>query len=93
MLTETGTRHRRRRHPFLWLLLMAALLMGTALATAITPGAGKAGSARADDAAAPPAPSGVTAVDGNTPGVVVLAWNVVDSAAYYRIGWVSSERV
>ena len=92
MLTETGTRHRRRRHPVLWLLL-AALLLGTALATAIAPGAGKAGPARADDAAAPPAPSGVTAVDGNTPGVVVLAWNAVPDAAYYRIGWVSSDRV
>ena len=92
MLTETGTRHRRRRHPVLWLLLLAALLLGTALATAIAPGAGRAGLVRADDAA-PPAPSGVTAVDGNTPGVVVLAWDAVPDAAYYRIGWVSSERV
>ena len=93
MLTETGTRHRRRRHPVLWLLLLAALLMGTALATAIAPGAGKADSVRADDDTAPPAPSGVTAVDGNTPGVVVLAWNAVPDAAYYRIGWVSSDRI
>ena len=38
-----------------------------------------------------PAPASVSAVNGNNPGEVVVSWNAVADAAYYRIGWMADE--
>ena len=35
------------------------------------------------------APADVTVRDDDTPGDVVISWNTVDAADYYRIGWVA----
>ena len=40
----------------------------------------------AQDSLSPP--TGVTAVDGDSPGEVKLTWNAVPDANYYRVGWV-----
>ena len=33
-------------------------------------------------------PQNISAVDGTNPGAVVISWNAVTGAAYYRVGWV-----
>ena len=38
---------------------------------------------------APPPPSAITAVNGPNPGEVVISWNPVLDAAYYRVGWIA----
>ena len=38
---------------------------------------------------APPAPTGITAANGDEPGEVIVSWNAVDEAAFFRIGWVA----
>ena len=63
------------------ILLLAALALG-----AIGLGAGSVGLLRGDDGEdGLAAPAGVTAVDGDTAGAVIVGWEVVDDAAYYRI--------
>jgi len=39
----------------------------------------------------PAAPANVRAANGDTPGQVVVRWDAVVEAAYYRIGWVNME--
>ena len=67
---------------------LAALLLATAaVAAGLTP-------ARAHDDAAPPAaPANARAADGATAGAVVMAWDAVDGAAFYRIGWVAMDDI
>ena len=36
-----------------------------------------------------PAPTGTTAANGSEPGQVVVSWDAVADAAFYRIGWVA----
>ena len=38
-----------------------------------------------------PAPTGVSAVNGDTHGEAVVSWQAVADAAYYRIGWMADE--
>ena len=38
-----------------------------------------------------PAPTGVSAVNGNNHGEVVVSWQAVAETAYYRIGWMADE--
>ena len=38
-----------------------------------------------------PAPASVSVTDGTNPGEVVVSWNAVAGAAYYRIGWMADE--
>ena len=38
-----------------------------------------------------PAPTGVSAVNGDNHGEAVVAWQTVADAAYYRIGWMADE--
>ena len=73
--------------------LVTGMALALALATAMWLGAGTDGAVRADDGSAPAAPAGVTAVDGDSPGTVVVGWDAVAGAAYYRIGWVASDRI
>ena len=67
---------------------LAALLLATAaVAACLTP-------ARAHNDAAPPAaPANARVVDGATAGAVVMAWDAVDGAAFYRIGWVAMDDI
>ena len=37
-----------------------------------------------------PAPTGVSAVNGANPGEVVISWNPVAGAAFYRIAWIAA---
>ena len=37
-----------------------------------------------------PAPTGVAAVNGANPGEVIISWNPVAGAAYYRIAWIAA---
>ena len=39
------------------------------------------------------APGNVRAADGDRPGAVTVSWDGVEDAAFYRIGWVASERI
>ena len=66
--------------------------MALAVAMAMWQGAGNEASIQAQSAAPAP-PTGVTAADGDAPGVVIVRWDAVDAAAYYRIGWVSADEV
>ena len=36
-----------------------------------------------------PAPTGIRAAHGSNPGEVVLSWNAVADATYYRVGWMA----
>lgn len=38
-----------------------------------------------------PAPASVRSVNGPSPGQVIVSWDPLDSASYYRIGWVAYE--
>lgn len=71
------------------ILLLAALALG-----AIGLGAGSVGLLRGDDGEdGLAAPAGVTAVDGEAAGAVIVGWEGVDGAAYYRIGWVALDDI
>ena len=39
------------------------------------------------------APVNVQVADGDSPGAVAVSWNGVEDAAFYRIGWVASDRI
>ena len=67
---------------------LAALLLAAAVVVAgLTP-------ARAHNDAPPPAaPANARAADGATAGAVVVAWDAVDGAAFYRIGWVAMDDI
>ena len=68
------------------ILLLATLTLG-----AIGLGAGLIG---ADDGGSEPAaPAGVTAVNGEATGMVIVGWEAVGSAAFYRIGWVALDDI
>ena len=71
------------------ILLLGALALG-----AIGLGAGSVGLLRGDDGGdGLAAPAGVTAVDGEAVGAVIVGWEAVDDAAYYRIGWVALDDI
>ena len=38
-------------------------------------------------------PANVRAADVDSPGTVTLSWDAFDNAAFYRIGWVASDRI
>ena len=38
-----------------------------------------------------PAPTGIAAVNGENPGEVIISWNPVAGAAYYRIAWIAAD--
>ena len=61
-----------------------ALLMATLMLLA----AFTAGNVSAQTVA-PAAPTGTSAVNGSETGQVIVSWNAVADAAYYRIGWVA----
>ena len=46
---------------------------------------------QAQEPASPAAPANVRAANGAEPGQVVVRWDAVAEAAYYRIGWVNME--
>ena len=81
---------RRLLRPAIPIILLAAITLAVAMAMWL--GAGNDASIQAQSAAPMP-PIGVTAADGDTPGVVIVHWDAVDAAAYYRIGWVSADEV
>ena len=81
--TKSETGHLGRLHAAI--LLLATLAIG-----AIGLGAGLL---RADNGGNAPAPAGVTAADGDTPGTVIVQWQALDSAAFYRIGWVALDDI
>ena len=60
-----------------------------AVAAVITLIGGVDNVARGQDA--PPPPKAVTAANGSIPGRVVVSWDAVPDAAFYRIGWVAME--
>ena len=64
------------------------LKMILTLATLALFGAFTAGNANAQTAA-PAAPAGTSAVNGSETGQVIVSWNAVPDAAFYRIGWVA----
>ena len=67
--------------------LAALLLAAAAVAAGLTP-------ARAHNDAPPPAaPANARVADGATAGAVVMAWDAVDGAAFYRIGWVAMDDI
>lgn len=37
----------------------------------------------------PPAPANVRVIDGDTPGDVIISWDAMSGAKYYRVGWVA----
>ena len=67
---------------------LAALLLATA---AVAAGLAPAGAH--DDVAPPAAPANARVADGATAGAVVMAWDAVDGAAFYRIGWVAMDDI
>ena len=92
MLTKTGTERSGR--------LRAVILLLAALALALMAIGLGAGLIRADDGGEAPAtpaevaaPAEVTAADGEATGAVIVGWEAVDSAAYYRIGWVALDDI
>ena len=89
MLTKAGTGRRGRFRSAI--LLLAALALG-----AIGLGAGgiSVGLIRGDDGGdGLAAPAGVTAADGDATGTVIVRWDTVDDAAFYRIGWVALDDI
>ena len=89
-MRSTKAERRRLLRPAIPIILLAAMTL--AVAMAMWPGIGNEASIQAQGAAPAP-PTGVTAADGDAPGVVIVSWNDVDAAAYYRIGWVSADEV
>ena len=78
----------------LTLLLAAALAITLPAANATVPPSAPVHAHAHDETAPPPtAPASVTAADADTPGAVIVAWQAVPEAAYYRIGWVASADV
>ena len=89
MMTKAGTGRRGRFRSAI--LLLAALALG-----AIGLGAGgiSVGLIRGDDGGdGLAAPAGVTAADGEPTGTVIVRWDTVDDAAFYRIGWVALDDI
>ena len=41
----------------------------------------------------PPPPANVQVADGISPGTATISWDAADEAAFYRIGWVSAEKI
>ena len=69
---------------------LAALLLAAAVVVA---GLAPAGAGAHNEVAPPPAPANARAADGATAGTVVMAWDAVDGAAFYRIGWVAMDDI
>ena len=67
---------------------LAALLLAAAVVAASLVPAGAH-----DDTAPPAAPANARVADGETAGTVVMAWDTVDGAAFYRIGWVAMDDI
>ena len=89
-MRSTKAQRRRLLRPAIPIILLAAMTL--AVVMAMWPGAGNEASTQAQSGAPAP-PTGVTVSDGDTPGVVIVKWDAVDAAAYYRIGWVSADEV
>ena len=88
-MLSTKAERRRLLRPTIPMLLAAIAL---AVAIALWLGNGNQAPIYAQGNA-PPAPTGVTATDGNAPGVVIVRWNAVAGAPFYRIGWVSADDI
>ena len=67
---------------------LAALLLAV-----VAVAAGLAPAGAHDDVAPPAAPANARVADGATVGAVVMAWDAVDGAAFYRIGWVAMDDI
>ena len=68
----------------------AVLAAVVGLSLTLSPNAGGGKEVQAQDAS-PAVPANVRAVDGVEPGQAVVTWDAVDTAAFYRIGWVNME--
>ena len=74
-------------------LLPAALLAVLVCILSVfsaAPGPGIAPAAAQDRWLDLPAPTGVSAVNGDNPGEVVISWHPVAGAAFYRIAWIAA---
>ena len=89
MLTKAGTERRGRFRSVI--LLLTALALG---AIGLSAGGIGVGLIRGDDGGdGLAAPAGVTAADGEATGTVIVRWDTVDDAAFYRIGWVALDDI
>ena len=68
---------------------LTAAVAFAAVALAIIAAGAASALAQGQQNGGPPAPGGTQAANGPAPGEAVVAWQAVDSAAYYRVGWVA----
>ena len=73
-------------------MLGVGLSLAVALLVVVAVSLAGAGPARAQQGGLA-APGNVRAADGDRPGAVTVSWDGVEDAAFYRIGWVASDRI
>ena len=71
---------------------MPGIALGLAVALLVVVGVSLAAPARAQQGGLL-APVNLQVADGNSPGAVAVSWDGVEDAAFYRIGWVASDRI
>ena len=70
-----------------------AIPLSLSLATALLAIVAFSLAAPARAQSSPPPPANIQVADGVSPGSATLSWDAADEAAFYRIGWVSADRI